>query len=428
MDPLRQWLHVTNKFIKKDQDLESTHYMLNGGKFFIPMPEYPVFLKLYSKYVREYKYYIVEKKTPNFVFFSDLDFIDSETVPIEDIIRTIQGSILFFYEQDYKCIVCSSDNKTVVKNGKEYIKQGFHLHWPEIIIDSINAKKLRKSIVTKLNTLYGKRESSYNNWNDIVDSCVYDKNGLRMCGSHKGMYSDNEWNHEGRAYWPLFVMDTAGSLDKKCLDNLNSDIFLTINECSIRSDSNTLSIIKNIPVCDLGEDCESDEDTSTSSSNYTKLSIISLEYKEILTFFKNHVMDYRVDDIKRIFNYGGNVYVITTKSRFCQNISRKHNSCGVYFKLTASGICQKCFCKCDTQEGRKYGYCKDFSSSIIPCTQYLLKVLGWESKARFIKNSNAPIKNDTSIDSLRDLLYNQFTNKSPFREKNKQRAKPKPKH
>lgn len=24
-------------------------------------------------------------------------------------------------------------------------------------------------------------------------------------------------------------------------------------------------------------------------------------------------------------------------------------------------ICQKCFCRCETMEGRKHGFCKDFS-------------------------------------------------------------------
>jgi len=66
---------------------------------------------------------------------------------------SIQESILFFYEKDCPCIVCSADNKTIVKNGKEYIKQGFHLHWPDIIINKSSAKKLRVSIVAKLNTI-----------------------------------------------------------------------------------------------------------------------------------------------------------------------------------------------------------------------------------------------------------------------------------
>jgi len=421
MDPLTQWLHITNKFIKKGESTESTHLMLNGACLDISK-DYSTFLTLYSKYVKQYRYYFVEKKTPNFNFFIDLDFIDSEIVNVIKIIKNIQEVILFFYESDYNCIVCSADFKKIIKQGKEYTKQGFHLHWPNLVVNIQIAKQIRDSIVTKLKTLYGKNESSYNSWDDIVDSSVYIKNGLRMCGSYKGHREDGVFKHEGREYWPKFVIKTNGDYDSSEFNKLLDSVEYTIRMCSIRSIEN-ITEIKNTPIGI--SNCEECETEDNSNSDRKKLSITSNEYKEIIKFFKNHVKDYSVNDIKKIFNYSdGKLFILQTTSQYCQNISRRHNSCGVYFKLSPIGICQKCFCKCDTMDGRKYGYCKDFSSTPIPCSKYLLKLLNWEKISKSNdKKVASNLEKSISVNSFRDLLYNQFTNKSPLREKRKSKQK-----
>jgi hypothetical protein len=409
MDPLTQWFHITNKFIKKDSDKVPTHLLLNGGCIDLS-EDFDKFMELYPKHVRDNKLYIIEKKTPVFNFFLDLDFIDQQIVDIREITTIIQQVINFFYEQNFHCIVCTCENKNINKQSNVYIKQGFHLHWPKLKVNISTAKQIRISIVTKLQTIYGKRESCYNSWNDIVDECVLDKNGLRMCYSSKGHFADGKFVSEGRPYSPAFVVSGAGGENIEEYNLLMKSIEYTVRECSIRT-NDPITPVKNIPI-GLTEECEECEETN---SDRRKLSSKSQEYQEIIRFFKCHVKDYTSDDIKGIFNYSdGKLYIIQTRSQYCQNIGKEHNSCGVYFKLTSFGLCQKCFCKCDTMSGRKYGYCKDFSSSLIPCSDHLKRLLKWKIGS---KESQKEIQKELSVTSFRDLLYNQFTNKSPLRDK-----------
>jgi hypothetical protein len=414
MDPLTQWLHVTGRFIKKDENKDFTHLMLNGGCLHISNHEdNELFLNMYSKYLKKNNYYLIEKKTNIFKMFLDLDFIDKDVINIVEITSCIQNVINFFYEKEFLCIVCTADNKIIVKQNTEYIKQGFHLHWPDLYVDTKTSKQIRNSIVTKLQTIYGKPESRFNNWNDIVDECVLEKNGLRLCGSHKGHYADGKFIHEGRPYFPKFTMKISGELDDKELEKLK-DLNYMVKKCSIRTNVENIIPVKNIPVGMTVCDKENFDENEELSSDRLRLGSSSIEYKEIIRFFKNHVKDYKSDDIKKIFNYSnGKTYIILTRSKYCQNICRNHNSCQIYFKLTPYGICQKCHCKCDTMEGRKYGYCKDFSSTPVPCSKHILKLLKWN-----IKNTDI-IKKDISVTSFRDLLYNNFTNKSPLRGRGK---------
>lgn len=414
MDPLTQWLHVTGKFIKKDEEKESTNLMLNGGCLDISnTDDYNFFLDMYSKNLDKNKYYFIEKKTKIFNMFLDLDFIDKEIIDILEVTKHIQQVINFFYEKEFICIVCSADYKNIIKQNTDYIKQGFHLHWSGLHVDTVTSKQIRLSIVKKLKTIYGKPESRYNTWEDVVDECVLEKNGLRLCGSHKGHYADGKFVHEGRPYFPKFVVKASGELDTLEFERLK-DYEYMVKKCTIRSNTESTIPVKNIPEGLTLTEREDSGDDEECLSDRLKLSSASIEYKEIIRFFKNHIKDYKSEDIKKIFSYSdGKLYIILTRSKYCQNICRNHNSCQIYFKLTPFGICQKCHCKCDTMEGRKYGYCKDFSSTPIPCSKHLLKLLRWENK------SKDTIKKDISVTSFRDLLYNNFTNKSPLRGRGK---------
>lgn len=62
--------------------------------------------------------------------------------------------------------------------------------------------------------------------------------------------------------------------------------------------------------------------------------------------------------------------IVCLDSRFCNNLSRgerEHRSNRVYLALDAYGIRQKCFCKCNTTEGRASGQpCKTFAHMLSP--------------------------------------------------------------
>jgi len=55
-----------------------------------------------------------------------------------------------------------------------------------------------------------------------------------------------------------------------------------------------------------------------------------------------------------------NSYLISTTSKYCENLQRDHGSNHVWFRIEGHVIIQKCFCTCETMKGRRYGFCKDF--------------------------------------------------------------------
>jgi hypothetical protein len=57
------------------------------------------------------------------------------------------------------------------------------------------------------------------------------------------------------------------------------------------------------------------------------------------------------------------------------NVNRNHSSSSIYFQITPSGICQRCFCKKDSVEGRLNGPCNRFASNEIQLSKILKNIL-----------------------------------------------------
>ena len=419
MNNFYKWLQNTNSFINKNSDNKHSHLLLNGGKLNITNLE--ILYKIYSKCIDENEYiYLVECRRELFVLFFDLDFLLEKELDNDffiEIIKNINDTIKLYYNEYYKCIVTTADYKKVNKNNKINLKKGFHIHWPNIIVNKEIALKIRQSCIIKLKTIYG--NIFLNSFNDIVDESVFKSSGLRLTGSRKGQYISEEkkFIDEGRPYTILRVLinneknnDEFEFLNKNTLELVKQTSIINYNDYKITD------IINKLPEPEPEPETESETDITNDSWN--RLSKDSLEYNEIIRFFKNYVRDYSVDDIKRIF-YLNDVYIIWSKSKYCLNIERNHKSCGIYFKLNKNGICQKCFCKCDTMDGRKYGYCRDFSSTLVPCTPHLIKLLKFKNIN--INNNNTlqktQINSVASLDDFRNHLYNSFTNKTPIRTK-----------
>jgi hypothetical protein len=53
-------------------------------------------------------------------------------------------------------------------------------------------------------------------------------------------------------------------------------------------------------------------------------------------------------------------YLVSTTSKYCENLKREHGSNHVWFIISGQTILQKCFCLCETLRGRRDGFCKDF--------------------------------------------------------------------
>jgi len=418
MSTFNKWLQNVGLFNSDDSENKKfTHLLLNGGKLYVE--DIDLFNEKYSTCIEKNEYiYLVECRPDIFPLFFDLDFLlndenDLNEKTIISIIQNINDTIKLFYDIHFKCIVTTADIKIVNKNDKNYIKKGYHLHWTDLIVNKNIALDIRLSCIVKLKTIYGNQFA--NSFNDIIDEHVFNSSGLRLTGSRKGHYvaQAKKFVDEGRPY-DLFKVFINNNIDSDEYYKLKDNNHNLIKETSIIiKNKNVIEPVHN-PSIDIKK-CEECEDNRESKGDWDRLGKSTLEYIEILRFFKNYVKDYSVNDIKRIFcSENNNVYIIWTKSKYCLNILRDHNSCGIYFKLNKDGICQKCFCKCDTMEGRKYGYCRDFSSTIIPCTPHLQKLLNFNNN-----NSSTTLNKMecNNLDDFRSNLYNVFTNKTPIRTK-----------
>jgi hypothetical protein len=97
--------------------------------------------------------------------------------------------------------------------------------------------------------------------------------------------------------------------------------------------------------------------------------------------FKEHYSKVR---IKKFTKDSTDRYFAEPDDNFCMNVNRTHSSSSIYFQITPSGICQRCFCKKESTEGRLYGSCTKFCSTEIQLSKILKNIL-FGSKERTSK-------------------------------------------
>lgn len=389
--PLISWLYSCNKIVRKSDLRTVTHFMLDGGKLDLT-EDYTTFQEIYAKNIN-HKNCIVELKTEFFKLFIDFDVLCKEDFDMECYIKLIQDVITIIYGCKHKCIITKADkDKEIKRDDIIYIKKGYHLHWPDIVVDKETALRIRKYIVIRLTTEYGKVQNFYSNWNNIIDKTVYAHNGLRLVYADKCSISDGVKYYENRIYTIAYVDD-----DKKTLSDYS--IIDIIKETSIRTDIKQITPYKNLP------EYEDEEDT-ISCSGFDNIKKDSVAFRGIEDFFRNFATGYKVQDIRKIIKIKDKeVYILESKSKYCQNIQDFHTNNHIFFKLTCYGMCQKCRSERTTERC----CCRDYSSNIIPISPTLRTALGWEKP----KTKTTVVK-DYSISNLLERLENNITGKPSF--------------
>ena len=400
-NPLTTWFYSTGKIVTDSNKQNVTHFLLDGGKLDISK-DYELFQEMYSKYIN-CKNCIVERKTDVFKFFIDFDFNSTEVIDISNYIKIIQDVIQHIYQKTYICIITTADkSKENIKSGVKYFKQGYHLHWPDIFVDKDIAKSIRKNIIVRLTTEFGKIESCYDNWDKIIDKCVYDANGLRLIGSDKCSISDGVKHYENRVYIIKSVYN-GNIVDSELTKEYVSNNLLAIKQTSVRTNINEITKTINLQIY---EETEDTGDTST-KKGFVRLDKDSYEYQAIIKFFKNFMPLYSSEDIRIIQKSKENpVYIIATKSKYCQNKGDFHSHNNIYFKLTPSGFCQKCLSE---SEG-EFGCCRDYQSAPIPITPGLESALGWKKPK--IKSEELPVFEKFTLENILFNMENRITNKT----------------
>ena len=337
-----------------------SHVLMDGGVLSVPFDKLNEFHEKYIEAVKSgEQLFVVEQKTPNYNFFVDIDYKDTRSLTIaeiQDICKIICDKVKRHGGKD--CLISVSPPKMVGR----YTKTGVHLNWPGFVVDQSSAIALREHILVVLSKSKGAMD-----WNEIVDAAVYGSvrrkskgSGFRMPWSHKmakhmpcGGQGCEECGGKGKvvqvAYLPLFIYNHGPlSMLKKIDPQPNLDI---LKMSSIRTEQPQHITVE--PPSSVIKD-------GSFTDAQTKDEIENNELRGLIEDFVQMNMKGQCDStITKIFKHK-ETYLVSTNSKYCENLERSHSSNHVWFLISGSTIAQKCFCRCETIRGRRDGFCKDF--------------------------------------------------------------------
>lgn len=362
MNSLDKWLIANNLYSPSKEMSTFTHLLLDGhrgGKLYIPRDKEYKYLCLYSDEMKKgTKMYVVEQRNKVFKYMLDLDISDSHYWSVEEIAKLtmfIQKVVKDFFGDDHSTICCISPQK--IKHDK--IHTGIHLIWNDLYVTSETAVIIRDGLIQKLNKQ--KEIIVEKPWSNIIDELVYTRVGYRMVGSDK--FNKDEKVPENRELYLLFVMNTDGELRKGHFERLSNSFKDLILETSIRNVIDTYREFGMKIMFPKWLEIESSNITKTFGSVNNSSILTAKEHLIVESFIrKNLPKEYSRSFIKSVSKYPDGNLLITTTSKYCMNIKREHNSCGIYFFGCSDGIYQKCLCPCNKLDGRIKGYCRDYTS------------------------------------------------------------------
>lgn len=375
-----EWLYKNNYFLKtKDASKKESHLLYDGGAVYVPEDKYFLFLKHYANdFKNNVQLHFIEQRTPIYKYMIDLDIYDDHYLSKEEIIEVctfINKIVNEFYEKPYSCIVCNCTGKP--KTNKEgLIHTGIHIIWPKLFVKDNISKLFRYAILQKIKEVHLKEHWD---WDTVFDKLIYEKYGFTMVGSCK--------KKSDRVYVPYLVLSSDGSILEDYINRLKENYLDTMLETSLSyvPDSVKTELFdghvpyklpewftekyqesfekENEAVLPLNRRIKNSSTNNPSmNTNYTNAEdyIYNIIFKMILTYMPAYKNENEL--IRGIFRYPDGNILITTTSRYCQNIEREHSSCGIYFYANKNGLCQKCLCPCNKLNGRKHGLCSKYTS------------------------------------------------------------------
>jgi len=336
-----------------------SHYLMDGGVLSVPFDRLNDF---YEEYVRAInaneKIYVVEQKTDTFNFFVDMDYKDDEELPfdrLKEIVQLICDRIALLGGKN--AIVSVAEPRSV--GG--LIKHGIHINWHDFVVDCGSAMALHSHIVSVLSLMFPTKS-----WNDIVDTSVYGNgkrnvrgSGFRLPWSHKRVKHEP---CEGRGceacenvgkvtqgyYLPVFMYDSIASKLTPIFDAKPSvDI---MHMATIRTQNTNHIVIEG----------SKRQEGSFSAKDMKDVFTDEGTIGDIQNFIQKHLDGQSNSEVTKVFKKES-IYLVSTNSKYCENLERTHASNHVWFMIQGKVIMQKCFCTCETTRGRKFGFCKDFS-------------------------------------------------------------------
>jgi hypothetical protein len=450
---LEKWIK-SNGFDKKNDDISKSHLTYDGHIYYVPSSMEYKFLELYAKdFKNGVPLHYIEQRPKIYKYMIDLDIYDNSRWSDSSVVNTskkIIETINEFYETDYWGIICRTNKSKIDSSGR--VHSGIHIIFPKLFVTDEISVVLRQAILEKIKLMNGyvKPEGlvegsvekpvekpvekttgsaavsldngifpKYIDWETTIDHRIYNANGYTMIGSSKMDTPD-------RFYLPIYVSDSKGTPRSMYLERILGDYTELMLETSIRyipdtfdftnffgiGPTRTPSWITNEQL--LSQTSKVKLKKSAKTCENTNSDVYKIIYEAIL---KNMPVYKNCHDlIKNIFRYendkgiteNGSI-LVTTNSKYCNNLGREHKSCGIYFYASRRGICQKCLCPCNTTVGRKNGLCSEYTSQYYPFdTDLTIFLFGPEPKVSSVKTKG--FRKD--IDDLEELELSKKESKT----------------
>ena len=318
-----------------------SHVLMDGGKLSVPFDRLNDFYEKYVEAVKSgEKLYVVEQKTDTYNFFLDIDYKAPEPLgldEIQDISKVICDTVKCHGGKE--CLI----SVAMPRECKGLMKTGVHLNWSNFVVNQLSAIALRDFIIAALSKF-----KSGVDWNTVIDSSVYGNAKRKTRGSGFRM----PWSHKmerGETYLPYLPVFKYTKEPFSTIIRVDQEPNVEILKmATVRTDAPQTIFVESIP----------QEGGFTNDQTKDEVHDESLKHA-IETFVRKHMEGQSEAYITKMYKHK-TMYLVSTTSRYCENIKRKHNSNHIWFIISGKIILQKCFCDCPTLRGRRDGFCKDF--------------------------------------------------------------------
>ena len=431
-----------------------------------------MFLKMYAVSIRYgHTTCLVEKHTPmdnpeqgnKIVYFMDLDIKQPELVPpknIEGLVFVIVAQLKRFYRNapeelfksicaaatvklerckacqctscnaKHNCDVCNNlGNTGLNKNGhacsscggKYPVKKktGIHLHFPNIVMSTLQALDIRQTLIAECTKLWGVRVEPFNSWNEVIDESIYKHSGLRMIGANKGdkcackvkvddkcvECGNRRKINSGRPYFPLACFGGNGLRNREIEEEYQRDFCKVIEDCSIRAHGKPLTegylLYEGAPTHSTSFTKSKGKKRSRSEDGPTLqalekncLAPDAPEVTAIQSFFTQRSVTNQFCPEKygelvvaqvKIFKGQFKVDVTGANARYCMNKGDFHGGNRIFFEFRSAtkdsspGVVQRCYC--EKPDIRKYGSCREYESRLLPLPENVSNILFPDTKS-----------------------------------------------
>lgn len=396
--PLRQWMLEL-----PSGGVADSHVLLDGGKLKLQPTSEQAFLTRYAEAISNGdSLFVAERLTGVFRYAIDLDIAAPRELTSEEMLGVatiIHGTVCEFFPPS-ACLITTAE--AVHVNAKT--KSSAHLIFEDVCATVDTARMLREAVVMKLRLLKPLKEvDSSLDWGKIVDDGIYNC-GLRMvfskkmanCSVCKNRKADRESClqcsgtgrvDQGRPHLPFAIIDSLAQVEMvgdnysipEWVERTHLRVFTAVSQQSMfrpawfEQDSNPVRTKRSRRTGRISGGTEEGQEIFNVPKEELPAETVRVVEKCVKLAISKGAFpkEYKTASIVKAYkvNVGGlgnEVIWARSDSTYCINISSNHSSNTIYFSLerSVSGarIYSRCFCRCLTTTGRRFGMCKDFRS------------------------------------------------------------------